>query len=85
MEKLTFTTMPDGEEKEFIVIADTRVNGNNYLLVSEGDDEESVSFILKDIAGEESTESEYVIVEDDDEFDAVAGVFKELLEDYDIE
>lgn len=84
MEKLTFTIMPEGEEKEFIVIADTRVNGSNYLLVAEDDSDEAVSFILKDTANDESTESDYVIVEDDDEFDALAGVFKELLEDYDI-
>ena len=85
MEKLIFTIMPEGEEKEFIIIEDTRVNGSNYLLVAEDDSDEALSYILKDISDDNSLEAEYVMVEDDNEFDAVAGVFKELLEDYDIE
>ena len=84
MEKLTFTE-PTGEEQEFVVIADTRVNSTNYLLVAEDDSDEAVSFILKDISKDGDTESEYIIVEDDDEFTALVGVFKELLDDYDIE
>lgn len=85
MEKLKFTIMPEGEEKEFIVIEDTRVNGTNYLLVAEDDSDEALSYILKDISDESALEAEYVMVEDDNEFDAVVGVFKELLEDYDLE
>lgn len=85
MEKLVFKSMPDGEETEFIVIADTRINATNYLLVAEDDSEEALSYILKDVSSETDLESEYVMLEDDDEFDAVAGVFKELIEDYDIE
>lgn len=84
MEKLIFTE-DTGEEQEFIVIADTRVNATNYLLVAEDDSEEALSFILKDVSKEGDTEAEYVIVEDDDEFSAIVGVFKELLDDYDIE
>lgn len=85
MEKLKFTIMPEGEEKEFVIIEDTRVNGTNYLLVAEDDSEEALSYILKDTSDESALEAEYVMVEDDDEFDAVAGVFKELLEDYELE
>lgn len=85
MEKLSFTVMPEGEEKEFIVIADTRVNGTNYLLVAEDDSDEAVSYILKDTSDDSALEADYEMVEDDNEFDAVAGVFKELLEEYDIE
>jgi len=85
MEKITFVIMPEGEEKEFFVIADTRVNATNYLLVAEEDGDESEALILKDVSTDESTESQYIAIEDDDEFDAVAGVFKELLEDYDFE
>lgn len=85
MEKLIFTVEPTGEEKEFIVIEDTRVNGANYLLVAEDDSDEALSYILKDVSAESALEAEYVMVEDDDEFDAVAGVFKELLEEYDLE
>ena len=85
MEKLKFTIEPTGEEKEFIVIEDTRVNGTNYLLVAEDDSDEAVSYILKDISEESALEAEYVMVEEDNEFDAVVGVFKELLDDYDLE
>lgn len=85
MEKLTFTIMPEGEEKEFIIIADTRVNGTNYLLVAEDDSDEALSYILKDTSEDAAPQADYVMVEDDNEFDAVAGVFKELLEDYELE
>ena len=85
MEKLKFITYPDGIEEEFYVVADTRINATNYLLVAEDDSDEAVSFILKDHAEDSETESNYEIVEDETELQAVAEVFKELLEDYDIE
>lgn len=39
MEKLTFVT-EDQESVDFYIIEETRVNGINYLLVTESEDEE---------------------------------------------
>ena len=49
MEKLEFID-ENGEKTQFYVIEETRINGINYLLVSESDneDEEAEAYILKD-------------------------------------
>ena len=66
MEKITFVT-DDGGKEEFYVEEQTRINGVNY--------------ILKDISTDTAAEAEYVMVEDDTEFDAVSGVFASMLDD----
>lgn len=78
----------DGEEIKFSVIEQTKVNGCNYLLVTEDDtedDEEGIAYILKDVSKESDAESVYIIVEDENELDAIGRVFSELLDDFDIE
>lgn len=85
MEKITFVG-DDNEKVEFFVLEETRINGVNYLLVTESDDEESDvdCYILKDMSGDGEAEAIYEAVEDDTELDAVMKVFEELLEDTDI-
>lgn len=80
-EKIKFT--PEGEEApvEFFVIEQTTLAGVTYTLVSEEDKGDSDAYILKDLSEPESTESIYEIVTDDDELDAVMGVFSSMLED----
>ena len=78
----------DGEEIKFSVIEQTKVNGCNYLLVTEDDtedDEEGIAYILKDVSKESDAESVYIFVEDENELDAIGRVFSELLDDFDIE
>ena len=41
--------------------------------------------ILKDISATEDTEAFYTVVDDDDEMDAVAAIFEDMLEDVEIE
>lgn len=84
--KITFLG-DDGEEIVFSVIEQTKVNGCNYLLVTDGDleDEEADAYILKDTASEADAESIYEMVEDDNELEAVGRVFSELIDDFDIE
>lgn len=84
MEKLTFQD-ENGDAAEFYVLEQTRVNGKNYLLVADSPDEDGECLILKDMAEEEEKESLYVIVEDEQELDALLTIFGELLEDVDIE
>ena len=82
MEKITF--MPDGEEPvEFYVLEQTTIGGVNYILVTDAEeDEEGEAYILKDMSENDAEERVYAMVEDDDEFDAVAGLFENILGDY---
>lgn len=85
MEKITF--MPDGDEAvDFYVLEQTTIGGVNYILVtdSEDEDEDGQAYILKDVSEADGEERVYVMVEDDAEFDAVAGVFDNMLDDIDL-
>lgn len=87
MEKLNFVT-EDQESVDFYIIEETRVNGINYLLVTESEDEEdeeAEAYILKDTSKAEDTEAVYEFVESEEELDAVSRIFAELLEDMDLE
>jgi uncharacterized protein YrzB (UPF0473 family) len=81
-----FFTTEDGEEVAFRVLEQTRLGGTDYLLVSttDEDEEEIEAIIMKDISKDTDTEAIYDIVEDDQELELVAGIFKELLDDIDI-
>lgn len=84
-DEIIFTT-EDGEEVVFQIIEQTRLSGINYLLVSttEEDEEEAEALILKDISDDTEEEAVYDIVEDDQELELVAGIFKELLDDIEL-
>ncbi len=85
MEKIQFVT-DDNEVVDFYILEETRINGINYILVTDSeDDEEAEAYILKDTSSEESIEASYEFVEDDNEISAVGKVFEELLEDIDLE
>lgn len=85
MEKIIFTFEDTKEEVEFFVLEQTRVNGNNYILVTDSEEDGAECLILKDTSAAEDTESLYEIVEDEVELSGVLKVFEELLEDVDIE
>lgn len=87
MEKINFVT-DDNEEVEFYIIEETSVNGYNYILVTDSqdeDDEEAEAYILKDVSDSADPEAAYEFVEDDEELEGVSKIFAELLEDIDIE
>ena len=80
LEKITFC--PDGDEAvDFYVLEQTKIAGVNYILVTDFEDGDGEALILKDLSKAEDTESVYEIVSDENELDAVAGVFEDLLED----
>lgn len=80
LEKITFC--PDGDEPvDFYVLEQTKIAGVNYILVTDVEDGDGEALILKDLSKAEDTESVYEIVSDEDELEAVAGVFEDLLED----
>lgn len=87
MEKLTFVT-EDMESVDFYILEETRVNGTNYLLVTDSEDEEAEetqAYILKDTSEPEEAEAVYEFVEDEEELEAVSKIFGELLDDVDLE
>ena len=79
-EKITFC--PDGDEPvEFFVLEQTRINGVNYILVTDFEEGDGEALILKDMSKDEDKESVYAIVDDDTELNAVASIFEDLLDD----
>lgn len=84
-DKIIFTT-EDGEQIPFYVIEQTMISGNNYLLVTDGEeeDEESDAYIMQEITDDDS-QIVYELVEDEQQLKALSKVFAELLEDIDIE
>ena len=84
MEKIIFMS-EDMQEIEFFVLEQTKLNGVSYILVTDSEEGDAECWIMKDVSTEESLESIYDLVEDDNELLAVSKVFEELLEDIDIE
>ena len=81
-------TVPEtGEEVEFYVIEQTRINNTNYILVTESDDEteEADAYVLKDLSKDSDADAIYEIVEDDTELDYVSKIFAEILDDIDLD
>lgn len=83
-EKITFT--PEGEELvEFYVLEQTRIGGIDYILVTDEEEGDGEALILKDMSRDGEPEGLYTIVSDDQELEAVAGVFENMLEDVELE
>ena len=85
MEKIVFET-EDGEE-EFTVLADTKLQGRNYILLTDSPDnsEEGSFLVLRDDSAEGDPYASYEEIEDEEELAAVIKVFNELLDDIDLE
>lgn len=80
LEKITFHS--DGEAPvDFYVLEQTRIGGYNYILVTDSEEGDGEALILKDMSQDGEEESVYVIVSDDEELNAVAGVFENMLDD----
>ncbi len=84
-DEITFIT-EDGEEVVFQILEQTRLGGTDYLLVSTitEDDEDAEALILKDVSNETDEEAVYDIVEEEQELQSVAAIFKELLDDIEL-
>ena len=85
-EKITLQT-EDGEFVDFYVLEETRINGMNYMMVtdSEDDEEDGECYILKDVSKAEDSDAVYEFVENDDELDYLYRIFTELMEDMEVE
>ena len=84
-EKIVFID-DDGNEVEMFVIEETRINNDNYILVTDddGESEEAEAYILKDVSDDGDEEAVYEIVDDESEIDYIGKIFSELLDDIDI-
>ena len=68
------------------MLEQTTIAGVNYILVTDAEeDEEGEAYILKDVSDADAQERIYNMVDDDNEFDAVAAVFENMLEDIDFQ
>ena len=84
MDSIKFLT-ESGETVEFYVEEQTRINGVDYILVTDSEEDEADAYILKDLSADTDPEAEYVMVGDEVELEAVSKVFAQMMEDVDIE
>lgn len=83
MEKIKFT-LDTQESVEFYVLEQTKLGGNQYILVTDAQEGDGEALILKEISGQRADENIYEIVDDDTEMSAVAAVFENLLDDIEL-
>ena len=84
MEKVIFQSPQDGEALEFYVVEETRINGINYLIVTEEESGDCDACILKRLSQDEEEEAVYELVESEEELEYMSRIFSEVLEDVDI-
>lgn len=88
-------TEEDGGIVDMYVLEETTLQGIHYIIVTEeleDDSEDAVVMIMREEKRQEEAKKDdkdefavYEIVENEDELQAVAGVFAELMEDVDFE
>lgn len=83
MEEKKITLVDDEQTIEFYVLEETKLNGRNYLLVTDAEDDEAEAecYILKDMSDEGDADALYEFVEDESELEAIWKVFEALLDD----
>lgn len=81
MDKIEFFDEESSEYVEFYVLEQTRINNTDYLLVTVDEEGDSDALILKDTSAQDEQDAVYQIVEEDNELQAVAKVFAELIGD----
>ncbi len=84
MEKIKFMSEELKEEVEFFVLEQTKINGINYLLVTEEEDGDCDAYILKELSQGEDEDSTYEMVESEEELEYMSRIFGEILDDVDV-
>lgn len=75
----------DGEEICFTVLEETRINGMNYILVTDAaQEEDGQCYILKDLSERDEEDAVYEFVDDENELDYLFRIFSELVADLDL-
>ncbi len=83
MEKIVFQTETE-EAVEFYILEQTRIGGIDYILVTDKQEEDAEALILRDMSQPGEEEALYEIVTDDEELNAVAAVFENMLDDIEL-
>lgn len=76
-------TTDDGITIDLYPVADTKLNGINYVLVADSESDDGNAYILKEVKTDEN-EVAYELVNEETELNAVGDIFNELLDDVDI-
>ena len=69
---------------QFYVLEQTRLGGIDYILVTDSAEGDGEALILRDLSTPEEAEAAYEIVTKDEELNAVAAVFENMLEDIEL-
>ncbi len=85
MENSITLTTDDGEEVTFYVLEETKINGEDYILVTDSKEEDGDCYLLKDTSKPEDPEASYEFVDDDFELDYLSRLFEELMSDLGVE
>lgn len=83
MEKIVFQTETE-ESVEFYVLEQTRIGGIDYILVTDTTEDDAEALILRDMSQAGEEQALYEIVTDDEELNAVAAVFENMLDDIEL-
>ncbi|MDE5598075.1 MAG: DUF1292 domain-containing protein [Lachnospiraceae bacterium] len=83
MEKIVFQTETE-ESVEFYVLEQTRIGGIDYILVTDSTEDDAEALILRDMSQPGEEQALYEIVTDDEELNAVAAVFENMLDDIEL-
>ena len=67
--------------RDLFVLEETKLNGINYLLVTDSEEKEAECYIFKEISEEGNTDAVYEPVEDETELDSLLTIFEQLLDD----
>ena len=83
MEEKKIVLVDDEQTIEFYVLEETKLNGRNYLLVTDAEDDEAEAecYILKDMSDEGDEDALYEFVEDENELEAIWKVFEALMDE----
>ena len=87
MEKISFQGGVDGRAVEFYVLEQTRLAGEDFLLVTDREEGDARCWILKKLSEEGGAceDTLYEMVEDGETLDALGKIFEELLDDVEID
>ena len=85
MENTITLQTEDGETVTFYVLEETKMNGENYLLVTDSEEEDGDCYLLRDKSKPEDPEASYEFVEDDGELEYMSRIFEELMSDLGVE
>ena len=78
-------TLDDGTTEKGYIVADAKITGETYILVTDTKDANSDAWILKDISKKDDTTAIYTEVTSNDEWNAIADIFQKILDDQDIQ